>query len=263
MIKLYHNALSTCAQKVRFVFAEKGLDFDSHEIDLLAGQQHEEWYVKLNPKHVVPTIEHQGHVLTESSLIIQYLDAIADTNPLMPQDPYAQYQAGKWIRLIDDAVHPAAPVITFAIGPRPMLLQQPEEVREANIAAMPNERSRAIRRSVIEHGVKAPEFAGALKVFMDMLDQMEEALSNGPWLVGDQISLADASVLPYVVRLEHMALGRLFTQDNRPRVRRWFTEIEQRPTYQKAVADWAPDFVLDMFKTNGEAVWADIEAQLT
>ena len=74
MIELYHNAFSTCSQKVRLVLAEKGLDFVSHEIDLIGGGQHHPDYVKLNPKHVVPTLVHDGRVLVESSLIIKYLD---------------------------------------------------------------------------------------------------------------------------------------------------------------------------------------------
>lgn len=263
MIKLYHNALSTCSQKVRFVFAEKGIDFDSHEIDLIAGGQHEDWYVKLNPKHVVPTIDHDGRVLTESSLIIQYLNDLSKSPALMPEDAYGKYQVGKWIRLIDDAVHPAAPIITFAIGPRPMILQQPKEVREANIAAMPSEKARVLRRSVLEHGVKAPEFADALGIFISMLDQMEQSLAASKWLVGDEVTLAEASVLAYVVRLDDMALGRLFDAQTRPNVARWFDQLKGLPSFQTAVTKWTPDFVLEMFKTNGEAVWPDIEPQLT
>jgi glutathione S-transferase len=73
VLELHHNALSTCSQKVRLVLAEKGLDFASHEIDLMAGGQHDPEYVKLNPNHVVPTLVHDGHVILESSLILRYL----------------------------------------------------------------------------------------------------------------------------------------------------------------------------------------------
>ncbi len=261
-LKLYHNALSTCSQKVRFVLAEKNIDFESHEIDLMAGEQHQDWYVKLNPKHVVPTIEHDGRILTESSLIIQYLEALSKEPELTPTDPYARYEVGQWIRLVDDEVHPAAPIITFAIGPRPLILQQPEEVREANINAMPNERARAIRRSVIEHGVNAPEFGDALRTFIKMLDRMESRLVGQTWLVEDRVSLAEASVLAYVVRMDDMAMGSLFDHSIRPNVANWFENLKALPSFKKAVDEWTPDFVRDMFRQNGEAVWPDIEAQL-
>ena len=73
-LELYHYAISTCSQKVRLVLAEKGLEFESHTVDLLAGGQHAVDYVKLNPNHVVPTLVHDGRVLIESSLINEYLD---------------------------------------------------------------------------------------------------------------------------------------------------------------------------------------------
>ena len=54
-MKLYHFPASTCSQKVRVVLAEKGVEFESHVVNLLTGEQHSPDYVKLNPAHVVPT----------------------------------------------------------------------------------------------------------------------------------------------------------------------------------------------------------------
>jgi glutathione S-transferase len=88
MLALYHNALSTCSQKVRLVLAEKGLDYESREVDLIGGAQHDPEYVKLNPKHVVPTLVHDDRVLLESSLIIQYLD---DAFPATRFKPHRRY----------------------------------------------------------------------------------------------------------------------------------------------------------------------------
>ena len=74
MLDLYHNGASTCSQKVRMVLAEKALDYTSHVIDLIKGEQHDPGYVKLNPNHVVPTLVHDGAVIIESTLINEYLD---------------------------------------------------------------------------------------------------------------------------------------------------------------------------------------------
>ena len=164
MIELYHFAFSTCSQKTRLVLAEKGLDFASHEVDIVAaGEQHDPEYVKLNPKHVVPTLVHDRRVLVESSLIIKYLDDAFPDPPMRPPDPAGRYAVDFWLKRTDEEVHPAAPTVTFAIGPRKMLMEQPEEVREANLAAIQDPLERATRRSVLEHGVKAPEFAGSAR----------------------------------------------------------------------------------------------------
>ena len=259
MIELYHNPLSTCSQKVRLVLAEKGLDFESHEINLITGEQHDPAYVKLNPNHVVPTLLHDGVVLLESSLIIKYLDDAFPAPPLRPSDAFGRYAVDRWLMHADEALHPAAPIVTFAIGPRNLLLQQPEEVREANIEAMPSAAARATRRSVLAHGVKAPEFAGALGVFLDTLDTMERELADHPWLSGDQWGLADATIFPYVLRLEHMAMDPLLASQARPRVADWVARLKNRPSYTKAVANWAPAVVIELLRKNGAAVWADVE----
>ena len=49
MIELYHNAFSSCSQKVRIVLGEKGIEWKGHDIDLQGGGQHDPEYVKLNP----------------------------------------------------------------------------------------------------------------------------------------------------------------------------------------------------------------------
>jgi glutathione S-transferase len=259
MIELYHFAFSTCSQKVRLVLAEKGLEFESHEIDLIAGQQHDPEYVKLNPNHVVPTLVHDGHVLVESSLIIRYLDDAFPEPPLRPRDALGRYAVERWIKRMDEEVHPAAPIVTFAIGPRNLLLQQPREVREANLAAIPDPVQRATRRSVIEHGVKAPEFAGALGVFLDTLDAMEAELVDRRWLSGGRFGLADASLLPYVLRLEHLGMDPLLDRSSRPRVADWLARVKALPSYAAAVEAWAAPAAVEMMRGNGKQAWPEVE----
>ena len=105
MIELYHFGLSTCSQKVRLVLAEKGLEFESHEVNLMAGEQHDPAYVKLNPNHVVPTLVHDGQVLIESSLIIKYLDDAFPAPPMRPHDALGRYAVDRWLMHADEALH--------------------------------------------------------------------------------------------------------------------------------------------------------------
>jgi glutathione S-transferase len=259
VIELYHFGFSTCSQKVRLVLAEKGLAFASHEINLMAGEQHDPEYVRLNPRHVVPTLVHDGHVLVESSLIVKYLDDAFGEPPMRPADAAGRYRVDAWLMHLDGALHPAAPVVTFALGPRKALLQEPAEVRESKIAAIPDPTQRATRRSVIEHGVQAPEFAGALRVFLDTLDRMESDLAAGPWLSGPMFGLADASLLPYVLRLEHLALDPVLAPTERPRVADWLSRVKALPSYAVAVDAWIVAAAVEMMRTNGKEAWPAVE----
>lgn len=256
---LYHAGLSTCSQKVRLVLAEKGLDFTSHEIDLVGGAQHAPDYVKLNPGHVVPTLVDAGHVLIESSLIDEYLDETYPDPPLAPDEPVARHAMRLWVKRIDEKVHPAAGILTYAIGVRQVILAQPEAAREAHVRQIPDPQRRAGRRSVLEHGVAAPEFASALARFVELLDDMEGSLAPGGWLSGGRFGLADASVLPYVLRLEHLAMDPLLEASARPRVADWLARVKDRASYARAVTEWLPEPAVRLFRTQGEAVWSRVE----
>ncbi len=259
MIELYHFGFSTCSQKVRLVLAEKGLDFSSREVDLMAGGQHEPDYVKLNPGHVVPTLVHDGRVLVESSLIIKYLDDAFPRPPLRPPDAFGRYEVDHWIKVVDESLHPAAPVVTFALGPRRALLQQSAERREALLSQIPDPRERAARRSVIEHGVRAPELAPALAVFVETLDRMEQELADRGWLSGESFGLADASLLPYLLRLEHLAMDPLLDASVRPQIAGWLVRVKQRSSYTTAVERWLVPAVVEAMRSSGKEAWPELE----
>ena len=74
MLDLYHHGSSVCAAKVRFALGEKGLAWQGHYLDILKGDQFAPEYQKLNPKAVVPTLVHDGHVIVESTVINEYID---------------------------------------------------------------------------------------------------------------------------------------------------------------------------------------------
>lgn len=254
---LYHNGLSSCSQKVRLVLAEKEIEFESHDIDLLSGGQHDSEYVKLNPNHVVPTLVHEGHALIESTAIGEYLEDAFPKNPMRPADPVARHAMRLWTKRIDEKLHPVTAILTYAIGPRKMILSQPEAAREAVINSIPDPQRRAERRSVIEHGVKAPEFANAIRVFVDYFDAMEAALEHQPWLSGEAYGLADAGTLPYVLRVDQLAMSPMI--ESRPRLADWLTRATERPSYENAISNWVPEIAIELFKNQGQEVWAEVE----
>ena len=261
MLELYHNALSSCSQKVRIVLGEKGLEWKSHVIDLMGGEQHDPEYVKLNPAHVVPTLVHDGRVLVESTLINEYLDDAFPERPMRPVDPVARHAMRLFVKKIDESVHPAAGVLTYGIATRPMLMGRPAEEREAAWSQIPDPARRAARKSVIEHGVAAPEMRGAVEAFAAMLGRMESALAQQPWIAGDAFGLADACALPYVLRLEHLAMGQMI--EERPRATDWFARVQALDSYPAMISDLLPEPIVAMFRRNAEEVRPELEALMS
>jgi len=246
MLTLFHNAVSTCSQKVRWMLSEKQMEFTSREIDLLAGEQHADWYTKIHPDHVVPALQHDEAVILESSLIMMYLDQIGGGEPFVPDDPLEAHRMRSWTHLIDHQIHAEAAVVTFALGPRHLVNAQPAEAREAAVASIVDPTARAQRRSVLELGVEAPEFKLAIERFIKMLDEMETRLQHAQWLAGYSPTIADGAVLPYVLRLEHLGLDSIVAAY--PGVTAWLARMKQRPSFANAVGQWIPDEVIAFLK---------------
>tara|TARA_B110000037_G_scaffold48520_1_gene59552 strand:- start:919 stop:1701 length:783 start_codon:yes stop_codon:yes gene_type:complete len=255
-MKLYHNPLSSCSQKVRMVLHEKKLSWESQVIDLQKGEQFTADYLALNPNAVVPTLEDQGHTVIESTLINEYLDdAYADIT-LKPANANSRYQMRYLTRRIDDALHGACGVITYAIGVRPSLMSRPREEVDALINKIPDPSRRETRRSVVQLGVQAPEFVAALNIHSAVFDLAASFLQSQPWLAGESFSLADCALMPYALRADHLGLANEIS--DRPALSRWYDAIRARPAFTDAVTAWLPEPAIAGFLAAGDAVANEI-----
>ena len=72
MIELYNAPTSTCSQKVRMALLEKGQSWTDRIIFFAKGDHLSDWYLKLNPNGVVPTLVHNGSVVTDFSVINEF-----------------------------------------------------------------------------------------------------------------------------------------------------------------------------------------------
>lgn len=117
MIQLYQSMQSVCSGKVRLVLEEKGAEYEEIDVDLQKGEQFDPDYMKLNPKAVVPTIIHDGKVIRESTVMIEYLDQVFPEPPLKPEDPYLTFRMRLFPKMMDEEVHPAVNLITYAVAP--------------------------------------------------------------------------------------------------------------------------------------------------
>jgi glutathione S-transferase len=233
MIQLYQSMQSVCSGKVRLVLEEKGAAYEEIDIDLQKGEQFEPEYKKLNPKAVVPTTIHDGKIIRESTLIMEYLDAVFPEPPLLPHDPYLKFRARLFPKLMDEETHAAVNLVTYAVATRHVRAANytPAEL-EAHFAQTSDPERARRQRLVHEEGPAANVFAWGIQTMNKMLDALDAALEEfgGPWLMGEGYSLADVSVTNYVFRLEALAFEAMWTQ-SRPRVTEWWERIKARSNY--------------------------------
>src|SRR5262245_7803526 len=194
VLELYHSN-SVCAQKARIALEEKGQKAIDH-IMTLRGDQYEAAYLKLNPNGVVPTLVHDGVPITESSLILYYIDDVFPQPPLMPKEPLQRHRVRMYNKLIDEYVHNSCTILTFATAFRPAFLKLAPEAWQAEINKTPLKRRAEYKRSVIEHGLDSEFAADALAQHNKLLAWMADSLKGSQYLAGDAFSVAECAVIP-------------------------------------------------------------------
>lgn len=97
---------SSAAYRVRIALNLKGVAYRAVEVDLVAGDQRGDDYRALNPLGLIPLLEIDGHRISQSLAIIDYLDARFPEPRLLPADPAVR--ALTWARALTIAaeVHP-------------------------------------------------------------------------------------------------------------------------------------------------------------
>lgn len=105
-VVLYDYWRSSAAYRVRIVLNLKGIAYRAVPIDLAKGEQTNADYTALNPQGLVPALAIDGHLLTQSLAIIDYLDARADDPPMVPSDPAARSRVLAQALIIAADVHP-------------------------------------------------------------------------------------------------------------------------------------------------------------
>ena len=231
MLRLYHGLASTCSKKVRMCLAEKGLDWESHLVNLQKFEQHDPEYLKLNPNGVVPTLVHDGRAVTESTIIIEYLDDTFPDPPLKPHDTYARAKMRLWEKWSDDVGYSAVYVPTWDKLSRPAAEKLSDAELDQMAARVPTAERRARWRQVARGSFSAEEMDGAYEKMTRTFAKMEGEFTGSEWLAGDMLTLGDIAMAPFVERMMDLR-GDLVSRDAYPRVHDWFDRLRERPSFQ-------------------------------
>ena len=97
---------SSAAYRVRIVLNLKGITYRSVQLDLTQGENQRDDYYSLNPQGLVPTLQIDGHILTQSLAIIDYLDATHKHPPMVSSDPLRRSRTLAQALTIAADIHP-------------------------------------------------------------------------------------------------------------------------------------------------------------
>lgn len=252
MLKLYHAEPAANSLKALIGLKEKGLEFESVYIDLHKFEQHEPWFVALNPDGQVPVLEHDGNLITHTTVIGEYLeDAFPDAPPLRPADALGKARMRYWTKFCDEHV------VSFVsmhgwhrlVGAIARSIDAGEF--ERLMARIPLHEQREKWRTA-RSGFSEADLANATRKIEVAVDKVERQLHQTRWLAGDTYTLADINFFAS----GGMALERLFPQLNvasrAPQLAQWVARMFARPGVKAALA--MPNHTNPAFRTfTGEA----------
>jgi glutathione S-transferase len=242
MLKLYHYWSSVCSQKARMCLAEKKIAWESHHVDIFRFENYADWYTRLNPKNVVPTLDHDGRIVIESNVILEYLDEVFPDVPLRPAGAYERALMRLWVYNSEEMAHWNVNVCSHNLRHAKRMearYSKEELLRAADQCSNPMIALRLKRR--LHVGVSAEEENEAYEKLAFMLGQMEIRLAGGPWLAGQDFSLADVAMAPMINRIEVLARPEMIAPARRPHIADWWRRIQARPGFQEAFAFKNPD----------------------
>lgn len=252
--------MSPCAQKVRIVLAEKGLEWTKHHINLQEKENLNPEYLKLNPLGVVPTLVHDGKPVIESSICCEFLEDTYAQNSLRPEDPYLRSEMRYWMKHVDVKLHPSCGTLQWPMVMRDTLMEKPEQERAAILERIPEKPRRERQKRLVKLGLDSPDVGDAVRIYRKTILDMEKALAETDWVIGNEFSLADVCLAPYFQTLVQFNWTRLY--EDCPRVIEWVAACQERASFQKAVAGDFPEDLLAELRNKGGAVWDKIAAHL-
>lgn len=256
MLELYYFPNATCGMKARLVLNEKQVDYERRILDRDAGDLLTPQYRALNPNGVVPTMVHDDEVLIESSIIMNYTDDAFDGPSLKPAHPLARARMAMWMKLADERYFNSLANLTYATSQRANVLSKyrTDKEIEGYLSHVVGDDERSRRRNVLRDGIEAPEAQIAIRTLDKMLADFESVLEHSDYLAGDDYSLADAAVTPFVLRLELLDLQEMWTE-RRSRVDRWWKRICSRSSFEEETRESISDSYRQFLSTEGKKAW--------
>lgn len=238
-VHLFHYQGSSCSQKTRIVLNLKGIDWESHVMDLAGNQNFDSWYLGINPRGLVPTLVIDGAVHIESNDIITLLDERFPEPKLIPKG--RESEMADLLRHEDD-LHLDLRTLSFRFvfarpGP-PKSAEALEKYRSGGsgtVLGQPD-RNKGVEidfwERVAREGITdAAARKSALK-FRAAFAELEERLADNAYLLGDTISVLDIAWFIFVNRL---ILAGYPVERLHRRLYSWFQALLDRPAFAKEV----------------------------
>ena len=252
MLVLYHAGLTQASVKVRFTLKEKGLRYESCFLRLEEQEHLRPEYLAINRDAQVPTLIHDDAIITEATVINEYLDDAFPEPPLRPTSAIERARMRRWGQIVDEHLFSAMATLAWHYGMGPALRQKdPQQIERAlEMLPLPSKRTKWLKAT--RTGFSPGELDEARGKIAYGIERMEDVLAEHPYLAGAHFSLADINVLSSVQRMPRWA-PELMNERSSPRTYDWFQRMLERPAVSATleISDEAPALLPDILRIEG------------
>jgi glutathione S-transferase len=203
-MRLYDNAFSPFAHKVRLALRAKGLEFE--RVDALA-KEHLPELRRVNLRAEVPVLVDGELVVRNSADILAYLEHRYPSPALYPADPALRVKAREWERLAD--------TVFDAI------------LHDASLWIWPT----LARTDTPPSGL----LAAARTDILALYERLDRAIGEHEFIAGDTPSIADLALLPHLSGAK--SIGAPFDRQRYPNVARWCSRLRALPFVRQESED--------------------------
>lgn len=199
-IKIYSSARCPYAQRTRMLMIEKEIPFELTEVDL---RNKPDWFLAVSPYGKVPVIVDDGQTIYESAIINEYLDEKYISIPMMPEEPVERAKARIWMDYCTNKY------LTLS------------------------------RKLLVDHGNEELQTENKKKMKESLIYIEKECFeknANGPFWLGNKISLVDLHYAPFFERFG--AFKELFGvewPEECIKISKWWSAIQKRDSYKMTV----------------------------
>ena len=208
-MKLYDSKLAPNPRRVRIFMAEKGIECESVQVDIIQGENLSDDFLAINPRGVLPTLVlDDGTVIDESVAICRYLEEVQPQPSLMGTDPVSKARIEARQRHMEfDGLMGAAEAFRNAF---PGFANRGLPGNAGTVDAVP---------ALVERG------SNTVRRFYQRLN---EHLGESEFVAGDAFSIADITALCVI----DFAAGaaRLPIPDDCEHLKRWHVAVSARPS---------------------------------
>lgn len=235
-LKYYHAEPLANSLKSMLPLFEKGLPFESVYVDLHKFEQHQPWFVAINPEGQVPVLDHDGTIITHTTVINEYLeDAFPDAPPLRPNTPEGNARMRYWNKFVDEHVMNFVSMHGWhrMVGVLARNIESGEFEKLLENIPLHEQRE---KWKTARSGFSEADLANATRKIEVAVDKVEDQLGKTCWLAGDSYTLADINFYSHCGMMVERMFPDLEIARRAPRLIDWRERVAARPASKQAAS---------------------------